>query len=450
MFVRRSLAILAVLFAVGAPVWAQGAPTPAPTSHVDVKPLPPIRTAAAPKTFNAEKAVNAYLSTVKGEARAKSDAYFEGGYVLLVVDAIYALVVAAILLWGRVSTWMRDFAGRVTRSRFWQVPIYAVLYVLVTTVLTLPLAIYEGFFREHQYGLSNQNFLQWFGEFGIGFGLDVVFTALALTAIYAAIRRAKQNWWVWGAILSVIFFAIGLIIEPVFIDPLFNTYKPMAETPLKAQVLSLARANEIPASNVWVFDASKQTKRISANVAGFMGTTRIALNDNLLNRTTHAETLAVLGHEMGHYVLDHSVRLLMFLGALAFVGFWIADWGFGLLTNLFGGNWGVRTIDDPAGFPMLMAIATVLGLLATPITNTIVRTTEAQADIFGLNAARQPDGFATATLKLSEYRKLDPTPLEEIVFYDHPSGRSRITMSMKWKAEHLNDPDIKAGPVSPQ
>jgi STE24 endopeptidase len=86
----------------------------------------------------------------------------------------------------------------------------------------------------------------------------------------------------------------------------------------------------------------------------------------------------------------------------------------------------------------------------TPVTNTITRTTEAQADIFGLNAARQPDGFATLTLKLSEYRKLDPSPLEEFVFYDHPSGRSRIAMSMRWKAEHLNDPDIKAGPASPQ
>jgi STE24 endopeptidase len=89
-------------------------------------------------------------------------------------------------------------------------------------------------------------------------------------------------------------------------------------------------------------------------------------------------------------------------------------------------------------------------LVMTPVLNTITRTTERQADIFGLNTARQPDGFATVTLKLSEYRKLDPSPFEEFVFYDHPSGRSRITMAMRWKAEHLNDPDIKAGPVSPQ
>ena len=97
-----------------------------------------------------------------------------------------------------------------------------------------------------------------------------------------------------------------------------------------------------------------------------------------------------------------------------------------------------------------MALISIFFFVMTPVLNTMTRTLEAQADIFGLNTARQPDGFATVTLKLGEYRKLDPSRLEEAIFYDHPSGRSRIGMSMRWKAEHLNDPDIKAGPASPQ
>jgi STE24 endopeptidase len=132
------------------------------------------------------------------------------------------------------------------------------------------------------------------------------------------------------------------------------------------------------------------------------------------------------------------------------IAFLFLDWGFRALVNVFAGNWDVRAIDDPAGLPVFSALLALFFVLATPVTNTITRTLEAQADIFGLNAARQPDGFATATLKLAEYRKLDPTPLEEFVFYDHPSGRTRIANAMRWKAWHLNDPDIKAGPVSPQ
>jgi STE24 endopeptidase len=144
------------------------------------------------------------------------------------------------------------------------------------------------------------------------------------------------------------------------------------------------------------------------------------------------------------------MRLVIYGGIIAFIVFGFTAWGFTRLSRVFGGIWDVRGIEDPAGLPALVALYTFFFLLATPLTNTIVRTTEAQADIFGVNAARQPDGFAVAALQLSTYRKLDPSPFEEFVFYDHPSGRSRIAMMMRWKAEHLNDPDIKAGPVSPQ
>ena len=85
---------------------------------------------------------------------------------------------------------------------------------------------------------------------------------------------------------------------------------------------------------------------------------------------------------------------------------------------------------------MIFALFAFLGFVGTPVPNTVIRNGEYQADIFGLNAAREPDGFALTALKLGEYRKLDPQPWEEFIFYDHPSGRSRIHMAMQWKAEH--------------
>jgi STE24 endopeptidase len=330
------------------------------------------------------------------------------------------------------------------------VPIYVVMFIIATTVLTFPLTLSEGFFREHAYGLSNQNFTQWFRDFAIGFLVQLVIAAIALTIIYAVIRSAKRTWWAWGTLVAVILSACITMAVPVFISPLFNHYTPLPESPIKEKVLSLAKANGIPVDNVYEFDASKQSKRISANVSGLFGTTRISMTDNLLKRCTPAEIEAVLGHEMGHYVLSHAFIGMTWLGLVILVAFLFLNWGFRVFVNVFGGNWEVRSIDDPAGLPVFVALLSIFFVLATPVTNTISRTLEAQADIFGLNAARQPDGFATATLKLSEYRKLDPTPLEEFVFYDHPSGRTRIFNAMRWKAWHLNDPDIKAGPVSPQ
>jgi STE24 endopeptidase len=403
-----------------------------------------------PVAFDPVKATDAYLARVKGAARANSDSYFEGGYVLLIVDAIYALVVAAILLWSKLSAGIRDFAAARTRSRFWQVPIYAGAYIVVTTVLTLPLTIYEDFFREKTYGLMNMSFAGWFGQFAISFGLTLLAGMVLLTLLYVAIRRAPRTWWMWGAAITIVFAAFAALVEPVFVAPLYNTYTTLPESKLKSDILSVARANGIPATNVYVDDASKQSDRISANVSGLFNTTRITLNDNLLHKGTHDEVLAVLGHEMGHYVLDHIIVILIEFGIIILIGFAFASWGYHILTSLFGGSWGVRAIDDPAGLPVLVALATVFLLVTTPLANTIIRTAEIQADMFGINAVRKPDAFATVVLKLSNYRKLEPGPWEEAIFYDHPSGRTRVWEMMRWKAEHLNDPDIKAGPVSPQ
>ena len=428
---------------------AQSTPSPVPVTHVTVQSLP-AAPAAQPASLDPEKATNAYLARVSGPARARSDAYFEGGYALILVDALYSVVVSALLLWLGISAGMRNIAQGITRSRFLQVPIYVAMFMVVTTVLSSPLNLYEDFYREHAYGLSNQNFLQWFGDFGKGFGVSTLGAVIALTLIYSVIRATPRMWWAWGTLVAVGFFAFVALIAPVFVSPLFNTYKELRPGPVREEILTLARANGIPTTHVYEFDASRQTTRISANVSGFLGTTRVSLNDNLLNQCTPAEIEAVLGHEMGHYVLNHNVILITWFGLVFLVAFMFVNWGFNGLVNIFGGNWDVRSIDDPAGLPVLTALLSIFMLIATPVTNTITRTAEAQADIFGLNAARQPDGFATSALRLSTYRKLDPTPLEEFVFYDHPSGRTRIFTAMRWKAAHLSDPDIKAGPVSPQ
>lgn len=442
-----ALALLFLSFAA-MPASAQSSPASSPTSTVSVQPLANVT--AAP-TFDPEKATKAYLARVNGEARAKSDAYFEGSAEWLpVVDTIYALLVAALLMWTRLSARFRNIAQGFTRSRFWQVPIVIFLYLIATTVLTFPQLVYEDFIREHAYGLSNQNFVQWFSDFAIDTAVNFVAFLVVGTVIYAIIRRTKETWWMWAALAMTGFLFIGEMVAPVFIAPLFNHYYPLPESPLKQQILSLARSEGIPVDNVYEFDASKQSKRISANVSGMFGTTRISMTDNLLKRSTPEEVKAVLGHEMGHYVLDHGTIGTIWQGLLFFLVFGLIHWSYKRLTNLFGGNWDVRTIDDPAGMTVLLALLTFFFLLATPIQNTMTRVLEQQADMFGVNAARQPDGFAKAALQLSEYRKLEPSPWEEFIFYDHPSGRTRIWTVMRWKAEHINDPDIKAGPVSPQ
>jgi STE24 endopeptidase len=398
----------------------------------------PARASVAPgPAFDVEAATDAYLSRFTPEQKARSDAYFEGGYWIRLWRFLYGLGVAWILLAGGLSRRLRDLATRVTRRRALQTWLYAAGYLLLATVLTFPLTLYTGFLREHQYGLATQSLLPWLRDRAVGLMVLVVLVPPAAAALYGVLRRAPRTWWLRGAVVAVGFMAVMSLVAPVYIDPLFNKYEPLAAGPVRDQILSMARASGIDAGDVYQFDASRQSTRISANVSGFLGTLRIRLNDNLLNRCTPAEINAVMGHEIGHYVLNHVYKSILFLGLVIAGGFAFIHRAFDWTHRRWGARWGVTGIADEAGLPLLAALFSVYLFVLAPVFNTYIRVNEAEADIFGLHAAREPDGFAEVSLKLGEYRKLDPSPIEEWIFFDHPSGRSRIRMAMQWKAENV-------------
>ena len=382
-------------------------------------------------------ATKAWLDTVPADKRARSDAYFEGGYWLLLWNFLFSAAISIFLLQSRVSAGLRDFAEQITRFKWLQVWFYAVPFVLISAILSFPLAIYENFVREHHYGMATQTFGPWFGEQLIALIVALIFLPIVLVVLYGVFRIAPKSWWLWGTAVIAVFGMLGSFIFPVYVAPLFNKYKTITDPTIRDPILAMARANEIPVDQVYEFDASRQTKRISANVAGFLGTTRIALNDNLLKRCTLPEIRQVMAHEMGHYVLNHGAKLTIYSSLFFFVGFLLTRVFFDKILQRWGTRWGVRDIADPAGLPLLSLIIGTYFFLITPIQNSSIRITEREADAFGVNTSREPDGFAAVSLKLGEYRKLNPGKWEEIIFFDHPSGRARIRMAMDWKAAHL-------------
>ena len=386
--------------------------------------------------FDVGRATEAWLGLLSPEQRQLSDAYFEGGYWLQLWDALYSVVALALLLRTGLSRRMRDFAERTVRWRFVQTMIYAALFLVTLYALKFPLSVYAGFWREHAYGLSNLTFAGWFKEEMIGLALLVIIGSVALGLLYVALRRAGARWWLWATGLVLVLFLFVALLTPVFINPLYNDYKPLAEGPVRDAVFSLARANEIPTDHVAWFDNSKQTTRVSANVSGVLGVTRISLNDNLLEKTSLPEIKAVLGHEMGHYVLNHIWVFSVYLTLLYGFGLWLVHAIFDRALARWGPRLGLRDRADPAALPLLNAILVVVLLVLTPCTNSIIRMGESEADAFGLNAAREPEGFAMASMRLSTYRKLNPGPIEEFVFYDHPSGYDRVRRAMLWRKEN--------------
>jgi STE24 endopeptidase len=347
---------------------------------------------------------------------------------------LWSSAVLVLLLHSGWSARLRDLGARATRFRSIQPGIYWFGFVLITTLVGLPLAVYAGFWREHQYDLATQTFGGWMGDYVKALGLQLVLGAILIVVLYAVLRRTGRSWWIWGAAVTIAFASFVNTIGPVYLAPIFNTYQPLQNATVREPILRMAHANGIAANEVWEVDASRQTTRISANVSGMLGTERITLNDNLLNRASPAAVEAVMGHEMGHYVLNHVYEMLAYFAIVIAAGFAITGWAFDRLAARYRSRWRVNGIADPAGMPLIVLIFGAYLFLLTPVLNTIIRTNEYEADIFGLNAAGQPDGFAEAALLLGDYRKLDPSPLEEVILFDHPSGRTRILAAMRYKA----------------
>ncbi len=387
--------------------------------------------------FNADAATEAYLALIPPAAKARSDAYFEGGYWLILWDFLYGAVISLILLQFRWSAGMRNWAEKLTRFKPLQTFIYFLQYLIITTILGFPLAVYEGYFREHKYGLATQTFGPWMVDQGKELLVGVVLGGILAMLLFGVARRLPRTWHIWGAVVTFLFLIFTAVIGPVYLTPIFNKVSILNDPKVTTPILSLARANGIPVHDVYQIDASRQTTRMSANVSGFGNTMRITLNDNLLRRGSSEEIQAVMGHEMGHYVLNHVYKSMYFFLIVIVAGFALLRWLLNWSLARWGERWQIRGVGDTAVLPLFILLVSIFFFILTPILNTETRTAEKEADMYGLNASRQPDGFAQAAIHLAEYRKMSPGPVEEWIFYDHPSGRNRIRSAMQWKAENL-------------
>jgi len=425
------LSIMSCAFAQANPAQSARPETAMPSATT----VPP---AAQPSAnFNPDAATDAYMALIPADARARSDAYFEGGYWMILWDFLYGLVVALLLLNLRWSAGMRNLAERMTRFKSLQTLIYWAEYLVVTTIMVFPLTVYEDYIREHQYGLATQTFGPWMGDQMKGLLVNLILGGVLAVILFGIVRRLPRTWWIWGAVATLAVMVVVVAIVPIFIVPLFNKVTVLDDPKITQPILSMARANGIPAKDVYKVDASRQSTRMSANVSGLGKTMRITLNDNLLRRGSPEEIQSVMGHEMGHYVLNHIPKDMLFFGVVIVILFASLRWALDWCLQRWGEKWQIRGIGDTAVLPLVVLLGSIFVLVATPVLNTHIRGNEHEADMYGLNASRQPDGFAQAAIHLGEYRKMSPGPVEEWMFFDHPSGRNRIHDAMRWKAENL-------------
>jgi STE24 endopeptidase len=385
--------------------------------------------------FDPAAATAAYLALLPPEAHAKAQAYTQGGHWLLLWSFLVTVLVSWLILRSGVLAGLRRRLERRKPRAILASFAVGIVYLLVDWLLSLPWSVYEDWWRQKKYGLTSQAFTGWLGEHLMSLGVSAIFVGLFLMALYALIRKAKSTWWLWGGGLTAAFIVVSLVIAPIYIEPLFNKYTPAPAGPVRDTVVAMAEANHIPSDKIFVYDGSKQSNAYTANVSGAFGSARVAMSDTMFKQGADlAEVRAVVGHEMGHYAHYHALWIAGVFSALAVLAFFLVDRLFDPVCALMGADT-VKGLSDPAGLPVLSVILAVLTLLGTPLTNTLVRIAESDADRYSLVHFNEPDGLAKALVKTIEYRAATPSRLEETIFYDHPAVGRRIRRAMDWKAE---------------
>jgi STE24 endopeptidase len=392
--------------------------------------------------FDPAAATAAYLAALSPAGHAKATAYTQGGHWILLWAWLVGVIVAFIILRTGVLHRLRKKIDG-TRRRPWTASAaVTMVFLALSWLLGLPWSVYADWWREKSYGLNNQTLPAWLTEQLVAAVISTIAFGLFLTVLYAIIRRAPRFWWAWAGGLAVVFSAIGLLAAPIFIEPLFNKYTPAPPGAVRDQVVALAEKAHVPSDKIYIYDGSRQSNRYTANVAGLGGTARVAMSDVMFKKGADlAEVRGVVGHEMGHYAHAHVLWGTLAISLMAIAAFALIQWLFLPTAILLRAE--VTSIADPAGLPVIMIILMTLQLLATPITNTLTRLQEADADRFSLEVANEPDGLSKALVKTIEYRASSPSAIEEFLFYDHPSVEHRVRSAMDWKAAHLADASAK-------
>ena len=354
--------------------------------------------------------------------------YYRSGIAIWFGVQAWRLAIPAVILFSGFSARLRTFAKRLGRSWFGTIAVYLLAFYLITFVIELPLDYFLGYVRPHHYELSRQSLGRWIGNEFKSLAIGIVAAIAFVWIPFLVIARSPKRWWLYTGMLALPFAIFTAFVMPIWIDPLFNAFGPMKNKALEAQILSLADRAGIDGSRVFEIDKSRDTKTVNAYVTGLFGSKRIVLWDTLLANQNDKEVLAVMGHEMGHFVLNHVAWGISLGAAGSLILLFLVDRLGRWSIARFGNRFGFDSLADIAALPLFIFLRAGLNLIGSPIQLAISRTMEHEADRFSLELTHTNHSAASAFAKLQRENLSNPRPgwLSVIFRSSHPPLGERI------------------------
>ena len=390
-----------------------------------------LQPAATSPAAQASSVVDETASVAVPPATPTALRYYTSGNRLWVLDQMVSIALLAIILITGASARLRTWARLIGRNWFFTILVYFALFTIVTFVVTLPLAYYTEFVRQHDYGLSNQSLQKWWTDSLTNLAVTCVVGGLFLWVPYLLLRKSPRRWWLYTAAAAVPFIVLANLVQPIWIAPLFNTFEPMRDRVLEAKILALAERSGIEGSRVFEVNKSVDTKTLNAYVAGVWQTKRIVLWDTIINRLNERELLFVMGHEMGHYVLGHIWQLVAVTSLMILALLYAAYKTMGVIVARWGHRFGFSDLSDVASLPLLLLVTSVFSFAVTPVQLALSRHFEHEADRFSLEVTQTNHSAGTAFVKLQQEALANPWPGPVFKLWrsSHPPLGERIEFS---------------------
>ncbi len=364
------------------------------------------------------------------ERQQKAREYARIRRQLSIVSIGIAAIGILFIFWTGLDVALRDWLQPLSWQplRGWyplQVLLYFLVLMLGYEVLTAPLAYYGGYVLPHRYGLSTMTLPAWLTDLFKGLVLSLILEALAVEVIYVLLATQPQTWWLWTALILLFFTVIMANLAPVLILPIFYKFTPLPEGELTRRLLALAERAHTRVRGVFSMQMSRKTTAANAALMGLGNTRRIVLGDTMLDRYTPDEIEVVLAHELGHHVHHDLWKLIISQSILTLGGLYLVNLAL---------HWAVDTqhyylrLADPATMPFLLLVTAIFGLVVMPISNGLSRAVEYQADEYALQSTKMVGAFKSAMTRLANQNLADiePSPLIEFLFHDHPAISKRL------------------------
>jgi len=362
---------------------------------------------------------------------AKAQALYRVRVALEFGGVLWGIVVLFLILQLGIAARMRNFAVNISKNRWGQGFTFFFLFLLLTTLLSLPLDMYGQHVRT-AYGLSVQHWGSWFGDQGKSFALAFIFGGLGVMLLFFLIRKFPRRWWLWLWFPTMAFALLAIFASPYIIDPLFNKFEPLTQTNPELvtqleRVVARGKGIDIPPERMFLMKASDKVTTLNAYVTGFGASKRVVVWDTSIAKGTPDEILFIFGHEMGHYVLGHIVKGIVFSFVFILVSFFLGFHLFQFLLQRCGKRWGIAGQDDWAALVVFVLVLSVISFLGDPIQNSFNRSQEHAADVYGeevvhgIVANPQATGQAAFQL-LGDNSLVDPNPSPFVEFWtgSHP------------------------------